>query len=172
MMSLVSYTCHRVTSALINNCDNRQQGCPFIILGTGLIHKDKYNSCHTKLKEGIQGSSFFFLKNVVRITLGESHNEDKVDADESEEVAHDHPVNHHDERPDRLEAPAEEQKVRRGRQHHHDRQYVFDLVRADKSQKWERQQDTAREQKHHARWRRRLKNRARDNTYVTSIVSW
>lgn len=42
------------------------------------------------------------------ITLGESHNEDEVDGDESEEIAHDHPVNHHDKRADRFETSAEE----------------------------------------------------------------
>lgn len=42
------------------------------------------------------------------ITLREAHDEDEINGDESEEIAHDHPVNHHDERTDRLEAPAEE----------------------------------------------------------------
>lgn len=115
--------------------------------------------------------SFFLSRNSTRITLRESHNEDEVDGDESEQVAHDHPVNHHDERSDRLEAPAEEQKVRRRRQHHHDRQHVFDLVRAGISQKRKRQQDAAREQEHHARRCRRLKNRARDVLEYKSIRS-
>lgn len=97
-----------------------------------------------KSKKRIQGPSSFLSKRP-RVTLGESHDEDEVDGDESDEVAHDHPVNHYDERSDRLEAPAEEQKVRRRCQHHHDRQHVLDLVGAGKSQKRERQQDAARE---------------------------
>lgn len=42
------------------------------------------------------------------ITLRKAHYEDEVDAYESEEITRDHPVNHHDERTDGLEASAEE----------------------------------------------------------------
>lgn len=77
-------------------------------------------------------------RGAVRVTLRESHDEDEVDGDKSEEIAHDHSVDHHDKRPDRLEAPAEEQEIRCRRQHHYDSQYVFDFVDAGESQKRER----------------------------------
>lgn len=42
------------------------------------------------------------------ITLRESHHEDKIDRDESEEIARNHSVNHHDKRADCFETSAEE----------------------------------------------------------------
>lgn len=42
------------------------------------------------------------------LTLRESHHEHHVNRHEPQQVAHDHPVNHHHERPDSLETPAGE----------------------------------------------------------------
>ena len=92
--------------ASIINCDNRQQGYSLIVFGTGLIQKDKWNSSYVKSKEIYKDPLFYF--ETPRVTLRESHDEDEVDGDESDEIAHDHPVNHHDKRSDCLEAPAEE----------------------------------------------------------------
>lgn len=109
MMFLVYYTCHYVSSASIINCDNRQQGCPFIVSGKrASFIKLNETAVTQNQRNEYEGSSFFFSKCHPSVTLGESHDEDEVDGDESEEVAHDHSVNHHDERPDRFEAPAEE----------------------------------------------------------------
>jgi len=88
-----------------------------------------------KINERNQKSEYeepFFFE-TSRVTLGESHDEDEIDGNESEKVAHNHPVNHYDERSDRLEASAEEQKIWCRRQHHYDRQHVFDLIGAGKS---------------------------------------
>lgn len=72
------------------------------------------------------------------LTLREAYDENEIDGDESKEIAHDHSVDHHDERADRLETPAEKQEVRRRRKHHHDRKHVLDFIGASQSQKRER----------------------------------
>ena len=85
--------------------------------------------------------------------MRESHDEDEVDADESQQVAHDHAVDHDDEGPDCLEATAEEEEVGRRGEHHHHGEHVLDLVGAGQAQEREREQDAAGEEEHDARWR-------------------
>ena len=50
--------------------------------------------------------------------LREAHDEDDEDGEESCEVLGQHPVDHDDHGPDQLEAPAEEEEVGTGGQHH------------------------------------------------------
>jgi hypothetical protein len=62
--------------------------------------------------------------------LRESHDEDEVNGDEAQQVPHYHSVNHDDERPDSFESTAKEKEIRRGCEHHDDRELVLDLVGA------------------------------------------
>lgn len=108
MMSLVHYTYHYVSSASIINRDSRQQGCPFLYPGQASFIRINGTTVTRSQRKKKDMRVLFPLFETSHVTLGESHNEDEVDGDESEQIAHDHPVNHHDERADRFEAPAEE----------------------------------------------------------------
>ena len=104
MMFLIFYMCHllqlRLSIAIIDNKVIR-------LLCSGQVSFRKINGTAVmKSKEKYKNPLFLF--EMPRVTLRESHDEDEVDGDESDEVSHDHPVNHHDEWSDRLEAPAEE----------------------------------------------------------------
>lgn len=80
----------------------------------------------------------FGLKFLYRFfTLGKSHHEDQVNGDETQQIAHDHSVNHHDEWADRFETSAEEQKIRCRGEHDDHGQHIFNFVGADQSQKRE-----------------------------------
>lgn len=72
-------------------------------------------------------------------TLRKSHDEDEVDGNETQEISHDHPIDHDDEGPNGLEAPAEEQEVGSRREHYNYSQHVLDLVRAHDPEHRERQ---------------------------------
>lgn len=43
-----------------------------------------------------------------QVTLRKSHYKDQINGDETEQIAHDHSVNHHNKRTDRFETSAEE----------------------------------------------------------------
>lgn len=55
-----------------------------------------------KLNSSVRGELGFY------VTLRKSHYEDQVNGDETEQIAHDHSINHYDERTDRFETPTEE----------------------------------------------------------------
>lgn len=64
---------------------------------------------HTKRQiKRILNQYKIFLQRAEIITLRESHYEDEINRDESEEIARNHSVNHHDKRSDCFETSTKE----------------------------------------------------------------
>lgn len=62
--------------------------------------------------------------------MREAHDEDEINTNETQQIAHYHSVDHDDEWPDSFESPAKEQKVRGRREHDDDREDILDFVGA------------------------------------------
>ena len=91
------------------------------------------------------------------LTLRESHDEHRVDGDETEQITNNHLVDHGDERADGLVAATEEEEVGRGAEHDQYGDHVLGRLKTRHPENNHRQLQQARQQEDHPGRHRRLK---------------